>query len=132
MFTVQILWSTGHIAGEHPCDTQAEVLAEIKRIVEDPTTEGDSIRALTIDCEVEFRERPMQGLKFGAHGWPLTEREDGESRLGCPRCDSTNWAMGGQHAVRGTGPGGRGRMGDPGGVDILRCEDCLYESRKPT
>ena len=69
---------------------------------------------------------------YGAHGWPLIEskRFPGELCLSCPKCHSRNILMTVDYPVRGTGPDGRGRMGDYGTQDVLKCEDCLHTSRK--
>lgn len=148
--TIQILYSGSIIAAERVVD-ELEMLREIQRIVKDPTTEGEVIRALTNDGELIFAERSMFPLRdgrpsrldFGAYGWPYdgvtkagrvetkfgpVNWEGGEPTLTCPRCRSQNWAMTGRHAARGTAPGGRGRMGDAGGSHWIECEDCHYQT----
>lgn len=139
-YFVQVLYTGGIIAAESTHETKADMLAAIKAAASNPATEGETIRAITTDGEIAFKERSLHfwrngerfRLEFGAHDWPLTFSRSfpDEMTLSCPRCGSTNWEMTGHHAPRGTGPGGRGRLGEPGGVDILRCNDCKHESRK--
>jgi len=125
MYFVQLLWDDGRISSEETVSSTARALATVARIQKDLTTEATRIRVIDHDGDIVFRERPLKNLAFGLHHWPLDK--DG---LSCPRCDSRRWMNTGRHAVRGTGPGGRGRMGDPGGVDIVRCQDCNFETEK--
>ena len=69
--------------------------------------------------------------KLGRGGWPLVPSEafPGELALACPECGSQAVSMGGIHPHRGTGPGGRGRLGDPGAWEINDCVDCGHSSR---
>ena len=127
MYFVQLLWDDGRLASEEKVTTTALALAAVFHIQKDPNTEATRIRVIDGDGDVVFRERSLKGLTFGLHRWPLDEKG-----LFCPRCNSRNWTNTGRHPVRGTGPGGRGRMGDPGGVDIVRCEDCMFETTKLT
>lgn len=64
----------------------------------------------------------------GAGGWPLTPsiRFPGELTLACPNCGSKNILMSCRYPVRGSGPLGRGRLGDPGAKETNTCEDCGY------
>lgn len=55
----------------------------------------------------------------GRGGWPLID-----GRLHCPACLSTNVSFSCRHPPRGTGLGGRGRLGDPGAQEVNTCEDC--------
>jgi hypothetical protein len=65
--------------------------------------------------------------RTGAHGWPLvpSKRFPGELTLACPKCGSTDIVFTGAY-----GPGGR--LGDPGGHDIVRCRSCKHQSMKPS
>jgi hypothetical protein len=69
--------------------------------------------------------------KTGAQGWPLVPSTHfpGELTLGCPQCGSTDITMSVQYPVRGTGPMGRGRLGDPGSREYNRCNSCGLDSR---
>ena len=55
----------------------------------------------------------------GRGGWPLVD-----GRLHCPACLSTNVTFSCRYPPRGTGPGGRGRLGDPNTREVNTCEDC--------
>jgi hypothetical protein len=62
----------------------------------------------------------------GRGGWPLVPslRFPGETCLACPRCNSRNVVLSCAYPVRGSGPGGRGRLGDPGTKETNTCADC--------
>jgi hypothetical protein len=66
----------------------------------------------------------------GAHGWPLvpSKRFPGEQTLGCPRCMSHDVTMSVQYPVRGSGPMGRGRLGDLGSREYAECQTCGMHS----
>jgi hypothetical protein len=49
----------------------------------------------------------------------------------CENCGSENVVLQGYHAPTGTGPGGRGRMGDPGGGSKTQCKECGHETDHP-
>ncbi len=55
----------------------------------------------------------------GRGGWPIID-----GVLCCPVCLSTNITFTGSYAGVGTGPSGRGRLGDPGGLEINQCNEC--------
>lgn len=69
----------------------------------------------------------------GALGWPLVPSKiyPGETTLACPKCGSTNITLSGVAPFRGTGPGGRRRMGDQGWRDVNRCNACKHETSAP-
>ena len=135
---LQVLWSNGIIAAETPYDSPGEDNAALKAVretVESAFTEGDSIRVITSDGEVFFKERYLDKLKkrgFSGHNWPMVPSPTfkGENTISCPRCGSTSWTLGGHYAAHGTAPGGRGRLGDPGGSEVCRCNDCHFETWK--
>lgn len=74
-------------------------------------------------------EAMMKAEDTGVAGWPLvpSKRFPGERTLSCPKCKSTDVTLTGHYAARGTGPGGRGRLGDPGATNIIRCESCRHQ-----
>lgn len=49
----------------------------------------------------------------------------------CPKCKSRKVTMTIQPGGRGSGPGGRWRMGDSGGKEITRCDDCGHIGYRP-
>lgn len=55
----------------------------------------------------------------GRGGWPIFD-----GALRCPVCLSADITFAGSYAGVGTGPGGRGRLGDPGGLEINQCGEC--------
>lgn len=65
----------------------------------------------------------------GANGWPLIKGTDSEMHLHCPKCSARSVTMGTQWPVYGTGPGGRGRMGDPGAMETIKCNACGHSER---
>ena len=52
----------------------------------------------------------------------------GETISSCPKCGSISIEMGCRWATYGTGPGGRGRMGDPGAIEYKTCKDCGHST----
>lgn len=62
----------------------------------------------------------------GRCGWPLvpSTRFPGETTIACPRCGSTNVVLSCYYGSPGSGPRGRGRLGDPGGGATNECESC--------
>ena len=66
----------------------------------------------------------------GAHGWPLapSQRFPGELTLACPACGSLDVTLGTRYPVHGTGPLGRGRLGDPGATEYSSCAVCGQRS----
>lgn len=70
----------------------------------------------------------MSSAKLGRLGWPLvpSPKWPGEVSLSCPECGSTDVIMTGGYPVRGTGPMGRGRLGDPGGYSKNICNKCKH------
>ena len=64
--------------------------------------------------------------KYGRGGWPLvpSTRFQGETTLACPVCWATNVIMSCRYPVRGSGPNGRGRLGDYGTVETNQCGNC--------
>lgn len=70
----------------------------------------------------------------GAGGWPLVPSKmwPGEKSIACPKCGSLDVTMGGSYPVRGTGAGGRGRLGDAGGLDTNTCNDCGFSGSTPS
>ena len=72
-------------------------------------------------------------VETGAGGWPLvpSQRFPGEKTLACPVCRATNVTITGTNPGYGTGPGGRWRMGDPGGRDVNVCGACGHRSDRP-
>jgi hypothetical protein len=68
-------------------------------------------------------------MNTGANGWPLVPSKafPGEQTLACPRCKSTNVTMTVRYPIRGSGPMGRGRLGDVGTKNVNRCESCGLE-----
>lgn len=64
--------------------------------------------------------------RTGRGGWPLvpSDRFPGETCLACPRCGSRNVVLSCVYGYPGTGPGGRGRLGDRGGAETNTCQDC--------
>lgn len=55
-----------------------------------------------------------------------------ESRLQCPHCYSNLITITGRYGSPGSGPGGRGRLGDPGSVSWVECRACGKNSRNDT
>lgn len=74
--------------------------------------------------------RHGQKQETGAHGWPLVPSKHfpGEKTLACPECGSTDVMLTTQYGSPGTGPGGRGRLGDPGSKDVAICQNCKHRS----
>jgi hypothetical protein len=72
----------------------------------------------------------LRDKSVGAHGWPLRMGADGERHLVCPKCGKSDITMGAQWPVRGTGPMGRGRMGDVGASEVITCNACGHSERK--
>jgi hypothetical protein len=70
-----------------------------------------------------FSGSPTKTSRYG--GWPLTpsKRFPKETALECPKCGSQNITLTGHGTGRGTGPGGRHRLGDPS-VSYALCESC--------
>ena len=68
---------------------------------------------------------------FGVHGWPLISslRFPGETCLACPKCGSRNVMMSVHYVFPGTGPCGRGRLGDSGNTEYAQCQYCGCDSR---
>ncbi len=62
-------------------------------------------------------------------GWPTVPSQafPGERTWACPKCWSTNITYGSHPGAYGTAPGGRWRMGDAGGCNYARCNDCGEE-----
>jgi hypothetical protein len=59
--------------------------------------------------------------------WPFVASEHfpGELTLACPTCGTSEGVvLTCENHGRGTGPGGRPRMGDPGWVDVTTCTAC--------
>ncbi len=78
----------------------------------------------------------MPSVKTGAHGWPLVPSTHfpGELTLACPNCGSLEIALSVIYPGRGSGPGGRGRLSDPGALNTIKCQSCGkhdYEPAKP-
>lgn len=67
----------------------------------------------------------MIRVSFYGH-WPLSpsRRWKGEDALTCPKCKSQNISLITEPGALGTGPNGRWRMGDQGGRELAKCEDC--------
>jgi hypothetical protein len=73
--------------------------------------------------------------RSGYGGWPLVPSKNfpGETTIACKACGSTDVKLTGCYGYPGTGPGGRGRLGDPGGLDWAECSACKargYASQK--
>lgn len=68
----------------------------------------------------------MTEKQTGAHGLPLVPSKHfpGELTLACSACGSTEITLTVQYPARGTGSGGRGRLGDPGSRDVAICRAC--------
>lgn len=74
-----------------------------------------------------------------AHGWPMTVllhdlnpvTKAGSVMVTCPHCASFDVFMTIAPGGLGTGPGGRWRMGDPGGRDYTGCNNCGRNSLTP-
>jgi hypothetical protein len=66
----------------------------------------------------------------GAIGWPLVASPTypGETTLACPACGSVRVELTTRPGGHGTGPGGRWRMGDPGGAALNRCAACGHRA----
>ncbi len=66
--------------------------------------------------------------QLGRGGWPLTVSKvfPGEMTLACPKCRSTNVTLTVAPGAVGYGPNGRWRMGDPGGREMNKCENCGF------
>lgn len=62
----------------------------------------------------------------GAHGWPLvpSPRFPNETTLACPDCGSTDIKLSVLYPSHGSGPCGRGRLGDPGSLNTITCGQC--------
>ena len=62
----------------------------------------------------------------GKHGWPLvpSTRFPGERTLACPDCSSTNITLTVEYPAYGSGPCGRGRLGDYGARNKTICNGC--------
>jgi hypothetical protein len=68
----------------------------------------------------------MDTRKYGRGGWPLvpSSQFQGETTLACPVCWATNVIMSCRYPARGSGPNGRGRLGDDGTVQTNQCGNC--------
>lgn len=66
----------------------------------------------------------LRDKSVGAHGWPLKPGGNGEPALHCPKCGHDDITMGVQYPVHGTGPMGRGRLGDFGSRETIKCNSC--------
>ncbi len=77
-------------------------------------------------AEVFYRD----GGLVAAFPWPLAESKvyPGEYALACPKCGSTDIMMTIRPGARGTGPGGRARMDDPGNQGVNACVTCEHTS----
>lgn len=71
-------------------------------------------------------ERWADEMKRGAQGCPLVPSEQfpGELTLACDSCGSTALTGTVEYPGRGSGPGGRGRLGDAGSRDVMICREC--------
>jgi hypothetical protein len=91
---------------------------------------------LSVDTGARYEGQDLVGLvkQMGAHGWPLVPSKafPGELTLACPKCGGTEILLTGSYGFPGTGPNGRGRLGDRGGLDVIRCETCKHEHTKPS
>ena len=75
----------------------------------------------------DWKEKNLKEEKTGAHGWPLvpSTKFPGEHTLACPNCGKSNITM---SVVYGP----RGRLGDPGAHDTIKCNDCGHHDMKPS
>ena len=73
---------------------------------------------------------PAHDGASGALGWPLVPSPvyPEETTLACPSCGRCAVEMSTLPGGRGTGPGGRWRMGDGGGRDYNRCLACGHRA----
>lgn len=76
-------------------------------------TDAQAAWAALSDLDLLQHETPGRG------GWPII---DGE--LCCPACLSSDVDLTCRYPAFGTGPGGRGRLGDPGAREINECRAC--------
>ena len=89
----------------------------------------DGLNSSLYGWELEPAQVRRNPRNTGAGGWPLVPSKafPGEYTLSCPKCKTTNITMTCRYPVYGTGPGGRGRLGDHGTRDVNRCNECGYE-----
>lgn len=87
----------------------------------------DAGRCFVGSCSCTGFPEPAPRPTTGKHGWPLvpSTRFPGETTLACPQCASTDITLTGAY-----GPGGR--LGDPGGHEITRCNACRHQALSPS
>jgi hypothetical protein len=120
--------------GDDLRENLAAHLRALSRLLATPTDVGDVLQGRPRG--VWPGARPLQGdgippPRFGRGGWPLVASPTfpGERTLACPKCGSGGVEMTVAYPPVGTGPGGRGRLGDPGSSEVNRCVSCGYTHR---
>ena len=106
-------------------------MAKIKRCATcgDHTHPGSYCEPHTRDLShldrVEVSRR-VSSRQSGYGLWPMvaSERWPDELTCACGKCGATSITLTGSYAARGTGAGGRGRLGDPGGLSWAECNVC--------
>lgn len=75
------------------------------------------------------RSKPIS-ISNNVWGWNVADskRNPNEKTLACPKCNSTDCTLSVEYPVYGTGPNGRGRAGDYGSKDYVRCNSCGFKS----
>ncbi len=66
-------------------------------------------------------------------GWPMvpSTKYPAELTIQCPHCKGTNITLTGDYGYTGTGPDGRGRLGDSGSTSYALCETCKARGYLP-
>lgn len=89
--------------------TRLTAIQKLRSLHPEASVRGDAVLGRTVSSRAS-----------GYGLWPLVR-----DQLSCPGCGSQNGILlTGCYAARGTGPGGRGRLGDPGALDWAECKRC--------
>ena len=94
-------------------ELQAEVRAEYDAALAQGATDAQAAWSALEMWDLLAFETPGRG------GWPIID-----GSLCCPACLSSDVDLTCRYPAVGTGPGGRGRLGDPGAREINECRAC--------